>query len=207
MATPYKKLNRFTTLPFLMDLLKRKKLALLNPRFWDDYNDRETMEIYRNNVKAEGIYALCFTHGSETIHHWNAFAGGTSGCCIEFSPERLFAILDKDERIQHGRVEYVAMQNLKYNAAELPFVKRQPFAPEKEYRIIAACPEQHAAFEIDIDINIIRRITITNKLPQVVFKSIKELLLQIAPEYKGKIYQSTLYNNPVWINHFRNKME
>jgi hypothetical protein len=60
---------------------------------------------------------------------------------------------------------------------------------------------------VDIDINIIRRITINNKLPHSVFQSIKESLQQIAPEYTGKIYQSTLYNNPVWINHFRDKME
>jgi hypothetical protein len=40
-------LNRFTTLPFVIDLLARKQLTLLNPGFWEDYNDRVTMELYR----------------------------------------------------------------------------------------------------------------------------------------------------------------
>ena len=208
MHPDFRKLNRFTSIPFLIDLLKRQKLTLLNPRYWEDYNDRETMELYRRNINAEALYALCFTHGSETIHHWNAFAGGTGGCCVEFSPERLFKILDADERIVHGKVEYLSLRSLpKATDHNLPFVKRQPFAPEKEYRIIAATnSEQHAFFEIDIDINTIRRITINNKIPHSVYQSIKESLLQIAPNYKGKIYHSTLYSNPVWINHFRNKL-
>jgi hypothetical protein len=44
MQTEFKKLNRFTSIPFLIDLLKREKLSLLNPSFWEDYNDRETVE-------------------------------------------------------------------------------------------------------------------------------------------------------------------
>lgn len=47
------KLNRFTTVPFLIDLLRRKKLALLNPSFWKDVNDREITEVYRKTVKAK----------------------------------------------------------------------------------------------------------------------------------------------------------
>ena len=36
-----KKLNRFTTLPVLLDLLKRKRLVLLDPAVWEDKNDSE----------------------------------------------------------------------------------------------------------------------------------------------------------------------
>lgn len=31
------KLNRFTTLPVLLDLLQRKKLVLLDPDKWDEW--------------------------------------------------------------------------------------------------------------------------------------------------------------------------
>ncbi|SDK03204.1 hypothetical protein SAMN04487935_2368 [Flavobacterium noncentrifugens] len=205
MDTDIKKLNRFTTFPFVVDLLKRKKLTLLNPTFWEDYNDRETMEIYRQKTKSESIYALCFTHRNETIHHWNAFANGTSGCCIEFSPEKLFDILSRDSRISHGKTQYMSLKGLcDVETAQLPYLKRLPFEPEKEYRIIAASNEkQNATLEIDIDLNAIRRITISNKIPQTVFESMKKVLLEINPEFRGKIYHSTLFNNQTWIGHFK----
>jgi hypothetical protein len=207
MDADIKKLNRFITIPYLIDLLKRQKLTLLNPRFWEDFNDRETMEVYRNSISAGSIYALCMSHDSETVHHWNAFANGTSGCCIEFSPQRLAKFLDRTDGVSHGKVDYLSIRNLKgINPATLPFIKRQPFEPEREYRIVATCTgEQKSTLEIDIDINTIRRITINNRIPATVYESVKETLLQINPDFKPKIYHSTLYNNPVWINHFRNK--
>ncbi len=206
METEFKKLNRFTTIPFLIDLLKRKKLSLLNPAFWEDYNDRETIEIYRKTVKAKSIYALCLTYKNETVHHWNAFANGTSGCCIEFSPTRLLAALDA-QNIMHGKTEYVQVRDLhKFECRinTLPFVKREPFSTESEYRIIATSgKKQEATLDIDIDINIIRRITISNKIPENVFASLKETLEEIVPDFSGKIYRSTLYNNNKWVGHFK----
>lgn len=207
MNSGIKKLNRFTTIPFLIDLLKRKKLTLLNPGLWEDYNDRETMEVYRRKIKAESIYALCLTHQSETIHHWNAFASGSGGCCIELSPAKLFAILEKNKDITHGKTEYVRIKDLSdFEPAKLPYFKRHPFEPEKEYRIIATSDKkQEAVFDIDIDLDIIRRITISNKVPKSIFDSIEDVLLQINPAHKIKISHSTLYNNPAWKNHFRNQ--
>jgi len=165
------------------------------------------MSKYRESIGAGSIYALCFTHNSETVHHWSAFAGGSAGCCLEFSPDRLFSILDAYDNVSHGKVEYISMPGIgDVKPENLPFVKRRPFAPEKEYRIIAtSSAQQRPAFDIDIDINVIRRITISNKIPNVVYQSIKESLMELAPEYKGKIYHSTLYNNPVWINNVRSK--
>lgn len=209
MESDLKKLNRFTTIPFLIDLLKRKKLTLLNPKFWEDYNDRETVEIYRKQIKAESVYALCLTHESETVHHWNAFASGTNGCCIEFSPGKLFSYLNRLPGFVHGRVKYLPVNSLSKTSIEvsdLPFVKRYPFEPEKEYRLIVTSNEkQLPAFDINIDVNVIRRITISNNLPQTTFESLKEILALIEPNYKGGIYHSTLYNNTNWINHFSKK--
>jgi len=72
------KINRFTTIPFLLDLLLRQKLTLLNPSSWEDYNDRETVEAIKNRAGVSAVYALCLTYGNETVHHWNAFGNGTS---------------------------------------------------------------------------------------------------------------------------------
>lgn len=206
MELEIKKLNRFTTIPFLIDLLKRRKLTLLNPIYWEDYNDRATLEAYQKKLKKSSIYALCLTHQNETIHHWNAFANGTSGCCIEFIPEKLIGILNKNNEVIHGKAEYIKIKDLanqKIEIAKLPYLKREPYETENEYRIIALSDElQKNTFDIQIDLNVIRKITLSNKIPESVFESTKELLLQIFPELKNKISHSTLYENFNWINHF-----
>lgn len=205
MEPQFKKLNRFTTITFLIDLLRRKKLVLINPVFWEDYNDRATIEIFREISRKQSIYALCMTDGNETIHHWNAFANGTSGCCIEFSPRKLFEILDKIPEIKHGKAQYLRLKDLrnhKTEIEELPFVKRDRYRSENEYRVIAVRDSvQEKLFEIDLDIRIIRRITINNKIPKSEFESIKYELQSLCPQLK--VYQSTLYNNQIWINHFK----
>lgn len=172
------KLNRFTTIPFLIDLLQRRKLTLVNPNFWEDYNDRETMEFYRKKSNSNSIYALCLTHKSETVHHWNAFANGTAGCCIEFSPGRLFEILDRMPEVIHGKAVYKSLNELSaFQTDELPFFKRIPFRPENEYRIIVTSDmPQEATFDIDIDLSVIRKITISNKIPIAIFESLEKVL-------------------------------
>ena len=77
-------LNRFTTIPLLKELLEKKQLVLRNPNAWEDKNDSFTLELYRKKMKMDSVYALCFAHGSKTIHFWKAFANSVEGCCIEF---------------------------------------------------------------------------------------------------------------------------
>jgi hypothetical protein len=93
MKTELKKLNRFTTLPVLLDLLKRKRLVLLNPATWEDKNDSEILKEYKRRKNLPNLFALCFSYGDETIHHWKTFADGISGCCIEFDAPKLIAAL------------------------------------------------------------------------------------------------------------------
>lgn len=198
------KLNRFTTIPFLIDMLSRETLTLLNPDFWEDYNDRVTVKAYQTETKSESIYALCLTDRNETIHHWNAFSNGTSGCCIEFNPEKLFAILNKDKNIVHDKVEYINIRDIKSsNRSKLPYLKRKPFNPENEYRIIATSSKAQApTYDVKIDLGIIRKITLSSKLPESVFESLMDVIQNINPNFKGQISHSTLFKNSRWINYF-----
>jgi len=205
MPVEFKKLNRFTTIPFAIDLLERSKLVLINPVYWEDFNDRATVEIFKEVSKKQSIYALCLTDQNETIHHWNAFANGAEGCCIEFSPRKLFVFLQKIDGLTHGKVLYTRIQDLKrstFETAQLPYLKRDPYKNENEYRLIYTNDSaQQKLFEIDIDLSIIRRITITNNISKEAFEILKAKLQQLHPGLK--VYQSTIYNNAVWINHFK----
>lgn len=201
-----KKLNRFTTLPFLLDTLVRKKLTLLNPELWEDYNDRKTIKVYQEIKGAKSIYALCLTYKNETVHHWAAFSSGPSGCCIEFSFSRLVALI-KNDNVYHRQAKYVKLTDLhKYsrkNSQMLPFVKRQPFSNENEYRIIVTSNEpQEPSYDMPITLDVINRVTLSNKLPKTAFESIKKTLCTLEPLLENKIYRSTLFENNKWINHF-----
>ena len=55
-----RRLNRYTSLPILLDMLKRKRLVLLNPEFWEDKNDSEIILEYKKLKMIQNIFALCF---------------------------------------------------------------------------------------------------------------------------------------------------
>lgn len=199
-------LNRFTTIPFLLDLLIGKRLTLLNPDKWEDYNDRVTMDLYKSKKEAMSIYALCLTRKRETIHHWSAFAPGTSGCCIEFDFFKLMDEIKNYPGLSHNITQYIKLKDLNTlskNVEILPYLKREAFEPEQEYRIVVVgSGVQKASINIPITLQSINRITFTNKLPKEVVDNLKESINIVAPELKGKLVRSTLFNNAKWSNHF-----
>ena len=199
------KLNRFTTLPFLIDLLKTEKLVLLSPKTWEDHNDTDILLEYQNKRKIKGLLALCFTDASETIHHWKYFSNGESGCCIEFNKEKLLATLQKD-KIIHKKVSYETIKKGKIiNTEDIPFTKRFPYKCESEYRIIMELEEDLRYYAIKIPINSITKVTLSPNLPKSTFETIKEVIKSLANGYDIEINHSTLFNNEDWIEGFRKR--
>lgn len=203
-----KKLNRFTTLPILLDLLQRKKLVLLDPRLWEDKNDSEVMLEYKKRKAISNLFALCFSCDDETVHHWKTYSNGPSGCVIEFDPAKLFAILDKIAGVKHQRIEYKKLSEIEgKNAAihvdKMPFTKRWPYRCEEEYRIIAEGMEATDFFEIGVPLSVIRRITISQQMPEKVYETIKGYLKEATRNPDSRISRSTLYQNQRWINRFK----
>ncbi len=81
-------LNRYTTLPILLDILHKKHIMLLSPETWEDRNDAYYLERYRLKSKFRSVLAICFSLHRETFHHWRVFSNGSSGVCIEFDKDR-----------------------------------------------------------------------------------------------------------------------
>jgi len=201
-----KKINRYTTLPVLLDMLKRKRLVLLDPASWDDKNDSAIMAEYKKRKKVAKLFALCCSLGDETIHHWRTFADGISGCCIEFSPSKLIELLATVDGVRYGPVVYKKINDVKEGTIEtdsIPFTKRWPYRCEEEFRIIWEGSAAEKCFEIDFDLSMISRITISQRMPEPVYATIREYLKDAFANPDQKISRSTLYQNDIWIGKFR----
>lgn len=201
MDNEIKILNRFTTLPVLLDYLERQKLVLLDPDKWDDKNDTRVISTYKDRANIKTLLALCFTHSAETIHHWKAFANGSSGCCIEFKAKKLIEIFEQTPNLRHGKVVYKVIRDVvpAFPLADMPFFKRKPYQYEHEYRVIWERDVEIDGFELDVPLETISRITFSQQMPVPIFNSIKTLLRKL---YKIKVSQSTVYENEGWINRF-----
>lgn len=194
-------LNRFTTLPVLLDLLRRKRLVLLEPDQWEDRNDTEIMRVYKSRKKLKHLYALCFSHGPETIHHWKSFSDGIGGCCVEFNGRELRKVFDS-LGLRHGPVTYRKLIDVDSGAIrvnDIPFTKRWPYRCEEEYRVIS---EDGQCREIDVPLWMINKITINQRMPDQVYYTIKDYLKEACDNPGQKIHRSTLYENRIWIQKF-----
>ena len=202
-----KKINRFTTLPILLDFLHRKKLTLLDPKLWEDKNDSEIIMEYKRIKSIKNLYALCFSCNDETIHHWKTFSHGPSGCVIEFNAKKLIAIFDK-YNLRHGLIQYKKLSEIErkdfvIEIDKIPFTKRWPYRCEEEYRVIYETDKDINFFEIDIPLNTIQRITISQQMPKQIYDTIKQYLKDVTRNPEDKINHSTLYENKRWIKRFK----
>jgi len=209
MTAEIKRLNRFTSLPVLLDILENKKLVLLDPSLcWDDKNDTLIIEAYKQKAHIKNLFALCFTHRAETIHHWRTFANGASGCCIQFDAITLFETLNKIKEIRHGVVDYLKISETQpegISLKQIPFIKRIPYQFEREYRIIWEGDWYLQTFSVRIDLNIIQKITFSQQMPEPVYESIRNLISERYKISKNQINRSTIYENKKWINKFKAK--
>jgi hypothetical protein len=206
MKNRMKRLNRYTTLPVLLDMLKRKELVLLDPSSWDDKNDSEILIEYKKRKHVQTLFALCFSYGDETIHHWRTFADGTSGCCIQFDAEQLIGLLKRMPGVRYGTVTYKKLKDLKdatIDVEDIPFTKRWPYRCEEEFRILWTGRTTQTSYEIPFDLRMITKVTISQRMPEQVYETIKDYLREVFRRPAQKINRSTLYQNRIWINKFK----
>jgi hypothetical protein len=201
-----RKLNRYTTLPVLLDLLRRKKILLLDPSTWEDRNDAEVILEYKRQKRVPNLFAICFSIGDETIHHWKAYADGISGCCIEFDGIRLLESFQGMSGFRWGHIEYKKIrevETMELDTDRIPFIKRKPYRFEEEFRILWEGKTDQTSMDVDIELDAINKVTISQKMPSDVCASMKELLRHEIRDQSLKINTSTLYKNNRWIKAFK----
>lgn len=195
-------LNRYTSLPILLDSLVNKRITLLSPESWEDRNDSYYIERYKEEKNLKTLLALCFTTKRETFHHWKIFSNGTSGVCIEFDKERLISGLCEKKEFRHGLVSYEYIKNVRTKKPLLkdwPFLKRKPFKDESEFRIIYENPNiLEKTKNIPFDVACILKISLSPWLPESVANSIIGIIKSIDKCSDINIIHSTLIQNDSW---------
>lgn len=194
--------RRYTTLSSALDTLVRQRLVLLSPAKWDDTNDVEFMELYRAHAEAKSVLALCCAMASETYHHWRVFTQGMEGVCIEFEKAALENAV-RGHGVVAGPVEYLRVRDLEAltqaDAHRLPFVKREGYSDEREWRIVATCKDEpKLTLPIGIDLGSITRLVLNPWMPPVLADNLRAIIRGLPGCAKLKIEASALTNSDRW---------
>jgi len=196
-------LDRYTNLPFLIDILVRKKLTLTNPSFWEDKNDSFFIEKFKVKSNYRTVLAMCFAAKSQTFHHWKVFGKESNGVCIRFNKDKLIPELQRNEKnLLIDKVKYRTIATLRKNppdTRELPFLKRKAFSDECEFRIIYFDETNTLVYkQIDFSIKCIDAIIFNPWLPNLVKESITKTIRSIKGCQDLKIVKSDLFDNDSW---------
>lgn len=196
-------IRRYTELPFLLDFLRTKEIALLSPLSWDDKNDAFYLDAYARAQGVKSVYALCLTEASETYHHWKVFSPGSSGMCIVFKKDRLLEWTQAHPMLHAGPVTYKTLTEMRADGCPamqaLPFLKRQAFKDEMEFRIFSMPPALALGpVRFAMPLSTIDRVVMNPWLPKSVAEHVKATIKQIEGCQGLKVYRSTLVDNEDW---------
>lgn len=195
-------LRRYTTLPSLLDLLVTKHLTLLTPDSWDDKNDAFYLQQYKDKKKLKAVYAMCFTEGNETYHHWRVFSGGNVGVCITFVYGNLMSYLEAAPQIAHDEVRYSRVKDLDKKpptVAALPFVKRSAYSDEREYRIVYSDRKDALlAKRMPVGLDSIYKVTLSPWLPLSLYGSTKTAIRSIPGCAKLQVRRTNMLDSEQW---------
>jgi hypothetical protein len=195
-------LNRYTALPIALEVLAKRRITLLSPETWEDYNNAYYLERYRQEMKFRSVLAICFSLHRETFHHWRIFSSGASGVCIEFDKDRLLKHFAGRPGFRHEKVTYAWISELKKAKPPIekwPFLKRRPFEDEREYRItFESKTESDRAKAVPIDLASIRKVTLSPWIPGSVSASVITIMKKIDGCAGLDISRSSLLDNSGW---------
>lgn len=205
------RLKRYTNLAAAIHLLTTKKITLLDPDKWDDRNDAHFMSAYKDKKDLKSLLAICFAECPETYHHWRVFSPNSDGICIEFKKQPLLETFERHAGVRHKSVDYISLKTAEHmvpSVDELPFMKRAPYEPEKEYRVIWEEPKPKLlkkddgkstpSMDFDIELSWVNMITLSPWMHKSLKDSVIEALKRI-PNCKSLKYQrSTLIGNTNW---------
>jgi len=196
-------LRRYTDLPSAIDVLRNRRLTLLNPANWEDKNDRAAMRRFAAAEQGKSVLGLCFSQAAETFHHWKIFAPNSSGVSIVFWKEALQKAVPEGN-YRHKKVEYksnVDFVSCYPSPWDVPFIKGAAYRHEIEYRIIHVAEEPDLqATSFDIDLPAIHSVILSPWLPKSLVDGVTQTLRSIDGCSELFVAQSSVVENEAWIN-------
>ncbi|WP_034158793.1 hypothetical protein [Sphingomonas sp. ERG5] len=197
-----KPLRRYTSLPVLLDTLLNRRLTLVSYSTWKDANDRRSMEVYQETMHYGFVGAICLTEAPETFHHWQVFAGDTSGVCVQFDRAHFEQVIAATPHCLFAPMRYVKIDEIaKIDASDihsLPFLKRRGFIDEAELRVVGHAVEPVTALHIDIGPAVLRQVTFSPFMHPELVASARAVIHGIPGWEKLKIIQSRLTDSERW---------
>lgn len=203
MTESTKVFRRYTDLASLLDMLHHKAITLLRPDTWDDRNDQLMMKTYADCFELKTLLALCLTSRGETYHHWKVFTDKSSGVCIHFRSNE-FKQTMRAAKVTVKKVKYLKLNELvakDHPIVTLPFLKRFGFGDEGEYRAVYKNKAaENCLKQVQIDLNIIERISLNPWMPEPVFNSVRTIIEAQRQGATFTVDRSSLIDNQHWRN-------
>ncbi|MGQ0457421.1 MAG: hypothetical protein ACT4OU_10205 [Hyphomicrobium sp.] len=196
------KLTRYTNLASTIDILRNQRLTLLSPETWNDRNDSSYIAEFKRQKKLQSVLAVCFAESAETYHHWGVFAPGCDGVCIEFEMELIKRAVGKHKEFEARHVNYSTIADVERDPPKddnLPFLKRWPYEPEGEFRIIFK--SKNVKFDtkfLPISAQCIRHVTLSPWMPNGIVDAVRDTLKSINGCKDIPMHRSGLVDNERW---------
>lgn len=193
--------RRYTNLAAAIHMLRTREITLLTPDKWDDGNDRHFMEVYKSNMKLNTLLAICLAADSDTYGHWRVFSPNVDGVCIVLQKNLLLESFRNVDGIRHRKVDYLELASLDGppKTRDLPFLKRYPYRPEGEYRVIYESEtEGITAKSFPLPPGCIKNVILSPWMPEQLVMSVIDTLKSIDGCENLSMYQSTLIKNRKW---------
>lgn len=193
--------RRYTNLAAAIHLLRTREITLLTPDKWDDGNDRHFMQVYKANMGLGSLLAICLAADSDTYGHWRVFSPNVDGVCIVLQKDLLIESFRNVSGIRHKKVDYLELARLDGppRTKDLPFLKRYPYKPEGEYRVIYESEtEGITAKSFPLPPGCVKDVILSPWMPEQLVRSVIDTLRSIDGCADLPMYQSTLIKNRKW---------
>lgn len=196
--------RRYTNLAAAIHMLRTREITLLAPEKWDDGNDRHFMRVYQDSLGLRTLLAICLAADYDTYGHWRVFSPNVDGICIVLQKDPLLQSFKGVSGIRHRKVDYKELLHLSGppKIMSLPFLKRYPYKPEGEYRVIyESKTEDITAKSFPLPPGCIKAVILSPWMPEPLVPSVIDTLRSIDGCSELSMYQSTLIKNRRWTDY------
>jgi hypothetical protein len=139
----------------------------------------------------------------DKYHFWKIYANKPSGVCIQFRSSGITEAISLDTDPQSfwlKKVQYRTLKDVTQNQVDIdeyPFIKRQAFMAEKEFRLFYATNNKIPYRALAIDLRCINQIVLSPYVRDEYVGDIKQLISQQAG-LSFNVRKSTILQSATW---------